>query len=321
MAAATPARLWTRETEPSQVHGHPCLVYRDRPRSIAALLHDAQRWKGREFVVEGSRRLTSDAFAAAVGRVVARLRQLGIARGDRVVLLAYNSIDWLAAFWAVQSLGAVAVLCNAWWSAEEAADALAQVQPRLVLADQLARRGLEGRTGTLAMATVRDWVDANDAVPLPALPAVEEDDLAIIMFTSGTTGRPKGALMSQRGVVANLQNLLVLTGRLPDELAAEAPGTVSLLTVPLFHLAGIQVSISTLLTGGRLVLLEGRFDAGEVLRLIEQEKVRVWGSIPTMVSRAVEHPDLAKRDVSSLRSIPMGGAAIPPELRVKVQQA
>ena len=313
--------LWGRDFDTALVQGHPCRVYRKRPRSVAALLRDARRWHGRTFLVAGDRRLSFEAFEAAVARVAAGLQARSVGPGDRVVLLAYNSVEWLAAFWAVQSLGAVAVLCNAWWSADETHAALQDVRPRLVLADQLARRGLDGAEAVLDMEAVRAWVDATGPAGLPAPPELSEDALAIIMFTSGTTGRAKGALMSQRGVVANLQNLLVLTGRLPDELAPDVPGTVSLLTVPLFHLAGIQVSISTLLTGGRLVLQEGRFDPAAVLRLIEQERVRVWGSIPTMVSRVLEHEALGRHDVSSLRSIPMGGAAIAPALRAKVQQA
>jgi long-chain acyl-CoA synthetase len=120
-------------------------------------------------------------------------------------------------------------------------------------------------------------------------------------------------------VVANIHNLLVLTGRLPDELPDTHPGTVALLSVPLFHLAGIQVSCNTLLSGGTLVFLEGKFDPAEVLRLIETERVRVWGSIPTMVSRVLDHPDFADRDVSSVSSVPMGGSAVSPELRERVR--
>ena len=138
------------------------------------------------------------------------------------------------------------------------------------------------------------------------------------MFSSGTTGTAKGVVMSHRSVIANLQNLLVLTGRLPTELPPGHPGTVSLLSVPLFHLAGIQTSCLALLTGGTIIFLGGRFDPAEVLRLIERERVRVWGSVPTMVSRVLDHPDLARRDTSSLRSVPMGGAAVSPELRQRV---
>lgn len=313
--------MWGREITTEAVQGHPCRVYRDRPRTLAALLADARRWHGRDFVVEGGRRMSFERFEGAVAAVAARLTERGIRAGDRVVLLGYNSIEWLAAFWAVQSAGAIAVLTNAWWSAEEARAALEDAAPRLVIADRSDARGLAGRDDVIDLRELRPIVDGAAPGAVIVEPAIAEDAVAIIMFSSGTTGRPKGVVMSQRGVIANLHNLLVLTGRLPNELAPDAPGTVSLLTVPLFHLAGVQVSILTLVSGGRLVLQEGRFDPLAVLQLIERERVRAWGSIPTMVSRVVEHPDFARYDTSSLRSIPMGGAAIPRSLREKVASA
>lgn len=316
---ADPTAIWGREITSTTMRGFPCKVYRDRARSMAALLADARRWQERTYLVAGERRFTFGEFETAVARVSAQLSARGVGPGSRVVLLAYNCVEWLTSFWAVQAVGGIAVLCNAWWSAAETQVALQDVDPALVLADQLDKRGLAGRADTLDMAVIRQWQEAGAVIALPPLPQIGEDDLAIIMFTSGTTGKPKGMMMSQRGVIANLQNLLVLTGRLPNELSPDAPGTVSLLTVPLFHLAGVQVSISTLLSGGRLALLEGRFDPGAVLALIQQERVRVWGSIPTMVSRVLEHPEFGQFDVSSVKSIPMGGAAIPPALRAKIQ--
>lgn len=320
--APTRAPLWGREIETVEIRGYPCRVYRHRPRSVSALLRDAvERWSDRVYAVEGSRRLGFRDFGAATDRVATHLRSRGVAPGDRIILLAYNSIEWIAAFWAIQSLGAVAVLANAWWSPQEVQAALADVQPALVIADQPAKRGLAGRPETIDIQTLRAVVDEAATSPPPPAVQVDEDAVAVIMFSSGTTGRPKGVLMSHRGLAANIQNLLVLTGRMPHELPPDAAGTVSLLTVPLFHLAGMQISISTLLSGGSLVLLEGRFDPEAVLQLIERERVRVWGSIPTMVSRVLEHPALARFDTSSVRSIPMGGAAIPVALRQKVQQA
>jgi long-chain acyl-CoA synthetase len=93
------------------------------------------------------------------------------------------------------------------------------------------------------------------------------------------------------------------------------------MTVPLFHLAGVQVLISPLLTGGRLVYQAGRFDAGEVLRLIESERVRTWGAVPAMVVRVIEHEDFGARDVSSLKSIGLGGSASTPEFKDRVAAA
>jgi long-chain acyl-CoA synthetase len=307
--------IWGRDVERATVLGHPTLVYAQRPRSVADFLLSARRWGDRELLVQGDRRLTGREHEAAVARVAARLTDAGVSRGSRVVLLGFNSIEWVVTFWAVQALGATAVLGNAWWSEDEAGGALREVAPDLVVTDR------EVDCARLTFAEVRELVDdVHRTTALPSWPA-SEDAPAIIMFSSGTTGAAKGVLMSQRSVVANIHNLLVLTGRLPDELPDDHRGTVSMLSVPMFHLAGIQVCCSTLLSGGRLVFLEGKFDPSQVLCLIETERVRSWGSIPTMVTRVLDHPDFSKTDISSVTSMPMGGAAVTPELRQRIGAA
>ncbi|MDT7711220.1 MAG: steroid-24-oyl-CoA synthetase [Pseudonocardiales bacterium] len=309
-------RRWGRDVSRATVAGHPCLVYAQRPRSVAELLLERRRWPDRTLLVQGERRMTGFEHERAVARVAAHLRERGVVRGDRVLLLGFNSIEWVAAFWALQVLGATAALGNAWWSDAEVAAAVDQLRPSLAVTD----RDLDS-VATVGFDALREQVDRTDhELPLD-LAAVAEDDLALIMFSSGTTGAAKGVLMSHRSVVANIHNLLLLTGRLPDELDVSRPGTVGLLSVPLFHLAGVQISLNTLLCGGRLVFLEGKFDPAQVLRLIEQERVRVWGSIPTMVSRVLEDPDFASYDTSSVSSVPMGGSTISPELRALVSRS
>ena len=308
---------WGRAVERSTVAGYPCLVHAVRPRAMAELLVDARRWAGRRYLVEGERRLTFEAHEQAVTRVAARLRDAGVQRGQRVLLLAFNRSEWVLAFWALQWLGATAVLGNAWWSAAEVAEAVRSVAPTLIVTDRPA--DMPSGVPVLGIDALAGALAHGEALSAPAIAA--EDDPALILFSSGTTGAAKGVVMSHRSVIANLHNLLALTGRLPNELDPAAPGTVSLLTVPLFHLAGIQISLSTLLSGGSLVFLPGRFDPEAVLRLIEREGVRVWGAVPTMVSRVLDCPALKTTDVSSLRSIPMGGAAVPPELRARVAAA
>ncbi|HEX2888934.1 class I adenylate-forming enzyme family protein [Vineibacter terrae] len=313
-------RRWGREIEVSHAKGYPCRRYRDRPLTLPELLLDARRWRGREFAVQGARRLTFEQFEAAVARVAHRLRAEGIGSGARVMLLGFNRIEWLAAFWAIQCVGAVAVLGNAWWSDAECSAAVALVEPAMVLSDrQPAGRSLDGSPcpGFGELAPLVD--DGGDH----ALEVTwrREEDVAVIMFSSGTTGAAKGVQMSHGGIIANIQNLLALAGRLPDELPLDRPGTVSLLASPLFHLAGVQIQINTLLSGGKVIFLEGRFDPAQVLRIIEREKVRVWGGIPAMVQRVVDHPALDRFDTSSVASVPMGGAAIPPQLREKIKAA
>lgn len=311
---------WGTDIESGTVNGHPCLMYATRPRSLAELFADAQRWKDRPFIVQGSRRLTGAEHASAVARVARLLRDQGARSGDNVVLLGYNQVEWLVAFWALQCIGATAVLGNAWWSDEETASALQLVNPSLVLTDRPTSRPLPSGAKRIQFADLREVVDRADDTPLK-IDAIDEDAIAVVLFSSGTTGQAKGVAMSHRSVIANIQNLLILTGRLPSSLPQDHPGTVSLLSMPMFHLAGVQVSFMTLLSGGKLVFFDGKFDAVQAMRLIETEKVRVWGSVPTMVSRLIHHEDFAKFDLSSLSSIPMGGAAIPHELRAEVEKA
>lgn len=319
-AAATARPRWGKRVEEGTVQGHPCRVYAQRPRALAELLLDAQRWAGRPFIVQGERRFTGDDHVRAVARVAQELRARGARPGDSVVLLAYNQVEWMVAFWALQCIGATAVLGNAWWSDEEAAAAIELVGPSMVLTDRAADRPLPAQPVRVQFSELRSCVDDMAEVPLVVAP-VDEDAPAVVLFSSGTTGQAKGVVMSHRSVIANIQNLLLLTGRLPSDLPPSHPGTVSLLTMPLFHLAGVQISFMTLLSGGKLVFPAGRFDPLEVLGLIEREQVRAWGSVPTMVSRVIRHEDFAKFDTSSVSSIPMGGAPIPHELRAEIRQA
>jgi long-chain acyl-CoA synthetase len=153
------------------------------------------------------------------------------------------------------------------------------------------------------------------------LPTVAEDDPALVVFTSGSTGRPKGALLSHHGIIASQQNLLASTGRLPHTLAPDHRPIVSLMTSPLFHLSGVGPLITAMLVGGTMVFLEGRLEPAEVLELIERESVTVWGAVPTAVQRVLAHPDLARYDVSSLRTIGLGGAPMPPGLGERIRVA
>ena len=326
---SAPAGRWGRAVERAEIGGHSALIYSNRPRALAELVLDARRWGDRTFVVEGERRLTFAQHEAAVARVARHLRNAGIGAGDRVLIVAYNRLEWLIAFWALQCIGAVALLGNAWWSDEELAAALELSEPSALLTDRTigvrhhwgqAPVGAEASMRVLRIEDLRAIVDASETIELEVA-SVDEDALAMIMFSSGTTGAAKGVMMTHRSVIANIQNLLVLTGRMPHELPADAPGTVSLLTMPLFHLAGIQISFTTMLSGGTLVFAEGRFDPLAILRVIEREKIRAWGSVPTMVSRVIDEPRFGEFDTSSIKSIPMGGAAVSPELRAKIAAA
>lgn len=305
---------WGATVIRATVQGHPTLVYEDRPHSVGAFLEESLRWGEREFIVQGSRRVTFADHEAAVRRAAAEMAARGVRAGDRVGIFAPNSPEWPVAFFAALELGAIAVPCNGWWSQPEVAHACTLTRPALIVAD--VRRAEQLPTGTPFILTDELRGIADDGLPQdnPPAPSITEDQPAVILFTSGTTGMPKGATLSHRSIIANVQSLLVMTRRLPHQLPDDHPVSVTLTSLPLFHIGAIQLLLLPYITGAKLVFPEGKFDAAEVLRLIEAERVNVWGAVPTMVERALAHPDLATRDVSSVRTVGLGGSVVSPRL-------
>ena len=303
---------WGENVIAGEYGGHPGLVFEHRPRTFAELLTGVERWSGRTFLVQGTRRITTGEFFAAVAQARDQLQPFGIQPGDRVMLLGYNSPDWVLALWAVWSLGAVPVLGNRWWSASEAAHCLALTSPRLVITD--ATELVPSGTPVLEFTTLAGCFSA-DSVDGPAVPGPgSEEDPAFILFTSGSTGMPKAVELPFRALVANQQNVLARAHQLPHLISADGPQPVTLLSTPIFHIGAFATLITQTLIGGLVIFNEGRFDPAQVLALIESERVQRWGAVPTMAARLLEHPDFDAHDLSSLRAFPLGGAPVPPVL-------
>lgn len=273
----------------------------------------AERWADRVFLVQGERRITFGGFFAAVRAARKRLEPLGIQPGERVVLLAYNSPDWVVSLWAIWALGAVPVLGNRWWSPREAAHSIDLIAPRAIITDA-AELTIDSSVPVRDVADFQSCFDGADAVPPPLPGPVNEDDPAAILFTSGSSGMPKAVELSFRSVVANQHNVLSRSRQLPHLLDTGAPQPVNLVCTPLFHVGAFATLLTQTITGGRIVLNAGQFDAAQVLALIEAEGVQRWGGVPTMAVRVLEHPDFDSYDLSSLRAWPLGGAAVSPVL-------
>ena len=317
---------WGDTVSRSESGGIPFLMYDQRRRRVPELLDDAARWGTRPHLLQGTRTLTFDDCFAAIDVVSAHLLELGVAPGDRILILAPNSPEWVISLWAGVAVGAIVAPGNGWWSAEEVAHALDLVEPSLVVADAKRLDMLPTGTKTIDIDELTRLVDTAVAAGhrrdgLARAPDGDENDPALIVFTAGTTGLAKGATLAHRSWIATLHQTLAVSRRLPDKLPDDDPGFVSLLTGPLFHIGGLHALGLALLSGGTLVFLEGRFEPGQVLELIEKHKVEVWGAIPTMTLRVLEHPSLPERDVTSIRSVPLGGAPVSPELLERIQQA
>ncbi|NDV03429.1 acyl--CoA ligase [Rhodococcus sp. IEGM 248] len=307
-------------------------VMKNRGRSVGELLTTSLRWGDRDYLVTADRRMSYTEHAAAVAALATALREdHGVRKGDRVAILAANTPEWVVAFWATQVLGAISVGLNGWWVRREVEYGLTHSRPTVVIADAKRAETLAAVGTDLPVLTMEADLPAIFAKyagsPMPHT-EVDEDDPAAILYTSGTSGRPKGALHSQRNILA-----VVDYHRFSDAVVGEFSGRPVdpampsplryLLTSPLFHIASLHnLVIPRLATGGAVVMHQGGFDVDAVLRLVERERVTNWGAVPTMASRLVEHDDLDKYDLSSLTSFSLASApssvAFKERLREKV---
>ncbi|NUS45240.1 MAG: acyl--CoA ligase, partial [Mycobacteriaceae bacterium] len=228
-------------------------------------------------------------------------------------------------FWAAQCLGAIAVGYNAWWAAPEIGYGLEHTEPAVLLVDEpraarVAQLGLD--IPVLTMESDVPALIAEFACAEPEVPDIAEDDPAVVLYTSGTSGRPKGALHSHRNLLA-----VVDYHRFSDALAAAFAGCVDsgpsdrryLLTSPLFHIASLHnLVVPRLATGGAVVMHQGSFDPAQVLGLIQRERATHWGAVPTMAKRLLD-VDLSGYDLSSLTGFALASAPSSPALQERLR--
>jgi long-chain acyl-CoA synthetase len=286
----------------------------------------------KEFLVFGEERLTFGEVYARATKFAAMLQHRhGIAKGDRVGVAMRNYPEWVIAYCAIVHMGAVCIPMNAWWTAEEMDYGISDSGARLVIADEERARRLATLSCTATVITVRTAAEvaaglgfarAEDELAASPdamwyLPELSPEDDCTIMYTSGSTGSPKGAVSSHRAQVAASMNYLV-TGLALLELSARqgvAPAAqqVMLLNVPLFHITGLVPVLLVSIAIGRKMIIMHKWDAGEALRLIEKERCTYFVGVPTMSLELMQHPDRHKYDLSSLVDIASGGAPRPPE--------
>ncbi|MFD0905692.1 class I adenylate-forming enzyme family protein [Actinomadura sediminis] len=331
------------EMDEIDIRGVRTRVWKHAPPTLRDVLEASRAHGDADFIVYEDDRLT---FAAHYARAAAFARALveryGVRKGDRVAIAMRNYPQWSVAFFGAAAAGAVAVPLNAWWSAGELefglrdsgarvlvadaqrAERLAGVLPGLDAAVLVARPGEQGPPrGAEDFDAVVDAALAAAGGPAAAVPpdvGLEPEDDATIFYTSGTTGRPKGALGTHRNITGNpiglaygLASAGVRAGRPLAELMAPQR-RVTLLSVPLFHATGCHsVLVSSALQGGTVVLMY-KWDATTALRLIERERVTGFGGVPTMAWQVLTAPDFADYDTSSLTGVSYGGAPAAPAL-------
>lgn len=354
------------EVVTEDVRGIPMRVFKSALPNMRVMWEMATLQGEKPYIVFEDEHYTYAEIDALVRSLAQRLRDdYGVGAGDRVAVAMRNYPEWIISYWAIVSVGAAIVGINAWWTGPELAYAMSDSAPKVVIADQERVDALAPELpglrehGRLPLITVRTkgdlpddsvrWEDIVDPATAPAsLPdaEIDPDDDATIFYTSGTTGRPKGAQLTHRGSVHNVFNLIFWTvvqatadakmqaddvGAEEDAAAQEVvddgtavdPGagqTVFMAPTPLFHVTACNCLFHpATIAGGRLVLMH-KWDAGRALELIEREGVTNFSGVPTMGRELINHPDWSKRDTSSLASIAGGGAPVPPDLVEKIEK-
>jgi acyl-CoA synthetase (AMP-forming)/AMP-acid ligase II len=307
-----------------EVLGSRMPVFRNRGRNLGEVVLASARYGEGEYLVTEVERLTFAEHARRVASLAQVLRaEYGIGKGDRVAIAAANSPSWVVTFWATVSLGAVVVGFNAWWSKPELEFAMSHSEPRLVVADAR-RQELLSDVDIPVLDIDRDVADLSRRHMDAGLPTadVAEDDPAVILYTSGTSGRPKGAVHSHRNLMA------VIEYHRYNDAAAAAFGDPTdprsrrhLLALPLFHIAGLHnLVVARLATGSTVVMHLGGFDPDRLLRLIERERVTNWGAVPTMANRLLKLGDLSGYDLSSLTSFALASAPSSPAFHERLRR-
>ncbi|MFA7587129.1 MAG: class I adenylate-forming enzyme family protein [Novosphingobium sp.] len=313
------------ETVPFTRDGVTLSAFKAAPASLPDLFaHFCAQHGDAPFLVDGDVRLSFAQTHAIARRVACGLvARHGVRKGDRIGLAARNSANWIIVWMAILMAGGCATLLNGWWTGEELADGVALTGCMMVLADPQRAARLDGHEcGAWIVAFDHGAPEAGLAPLLPSddgdecpLPVLCADDLATILFTSGSTGTCKGAVSDQRGAIHGAlsyaaQNLMIFT-LLGQDGQAPAGQPSTLVNLPLFHVTGeVAVLLLSFIIGRKLVLMP-RWDAHEAMRLIEAERITYFVGVPLMSYEIATHPERDRFDLSSCKFFAAGGAPRP----------
>ena len=345
------------ETETRVVRGIPTTVWKNAPPTLRDLFLVAAAWGEKTFVVYEDERVSYRAFALAATALAHQLVRDGVRKGDRVAVAMRNLPEWPVAFYGALLAGAIVTPLNAWWTGPELEYGLADSGSRIAIVDSErlgriidhlpgcpalervyvsrlsaspAHPDARPDTRIVALESVIGPPGAWNTLPSQSLPAValDPDEDATIFYTSGTTGKPKGAVGTHRNATSvavaaqfsPLRNLLRRGEPIPEP-DPNAPQKAALLAVPFFHVTGCMAVLNgALASGGKIVLLH-RWDTLQAMALIERERCTSAGGVPTIAWQIIEHPRRGEFDLSSLENLHYGGAPASPELVRRIKEA
>ncbi|MEU3599964.1 class I adenylate-forming enzyme family protein [Streptomyces sp. NPDC006798] len=316
------------------------LRYVNAPRTLVEFVEATWAYRDRVFLVGDDASYTYGEFFAAATALARRLvDEYGMRPGERAAVVMRNHPEWQIAFWAAQFAGLVTVPLNTWWTADELGAALDDCTPRVLLVDgerlprvagwarRVGARGVvfRGEAGAGAGAEgFERYEDLPAADPYGAPPVVEirpEDD-ATILYTSGTTGRPRGAVatqLAQAGAAVHPRFHAAVAVLARGGVPGAGPAPVALMTYPFFHAAAFTHVYSVMAVGGTIVLMR-EWDAEAALELIDRYRVTHFSGVPTTALRLLDAAERAGHELASLTHLSTGGAAPPPALAARVAE-
>jgi len=331
------------EIEEVEIRGVATRTWKNAPPSLRSVLEGSRLHGEKIFLVYEDERISFAEHWSAAARLARTLAlEWGVSKGDRIAIAMRNLPEWSIAFWAATAAGAVAVPLNAWWKGEELEYGLSDSGAEILFCDAERAHRLAPHFATLDL---RKIVVARDQAPpvagqlrfeevlaaapekaeLPEL-SLEPEDEATIFYTSGTTGRPKGALGTHRNICTNLMSLAFVQLRAAlrsgKQRAADAerPQTAQLISVPFFHATGCHSILCGAASFGLKLVMMYKWDPERALELIERERVTSFGGVPSMVWQVIEAASFRKRDLSSVEGVAYGGAPAAPELVRRIKQ-
>jgi long-chain acyl-CoA synthetase len=337
-----PSALFEMETR--EVNGRRVRCWKHFPATLDALAKLVLIHLDKQYLVYEDEHLTYTQAFGRVAALAAYLQSIGIRKGDRVALAMRNLPEWVIAFWAVTCTGAIVVPLNAWWKGGELAYGLIDSGSRVLFCDAERAKLIERHIEETQLEKV---IVARSTAPLPdqmlrfedvwpphlgtALPdvAISPGDDATIFYTSGTTGKPKGALGTHLNICTNVGSSLygrfrsaIRKGESYEHIVSvHVAQPATLLSVPLFHVTGCHSSmVTSTLLGGKIVMMH-KWQAERALELIERERISHFGGVPSMVWQVLESPEFGLRDLSCVQAVSYGGAPAAPELVRRIRQA
>jgi long-chain acyl-CoA synthetase len=326
------------EVEETTIRGARMKVWKAAPPTLRdILLMGRNTYGSRTFLVFEDERCDFEAFSRAAIHLAHHLIERGVKKGDRLAILMSNLPEWPVAFFAGVLVGAIVTPLNGWWTGEELEYAFRDSGSKLAIMDknrferfsphlancpdleQVIVTRAPGLQHPMASAleqvigSTNAWASLGD-LPLPDVPLEPEDD-ATIFYTSGTTGRPKGALGTHRGPCTSMyiagyagaRNYL-RRGEAPPTPGPHNPQRRALLSVPFFHVTGCFAVLCRSVWDGAMIALMRRFEPEAAMKLIEKERITAFGGVPTIAWQVIEHPARGRYDLSSVEQVSYGGA-------------